>query len=196
MDNPCFAYRCNGHTRATNTCLPVRYLPASRSNTRFIVIGSLRPTPALFPHNNTRHRLHPICIQTGLNPPTEPANLLRNQDKGSLSQRRPDLSVGGLEPQGRILILDVTTTDLGCATSPNTRHSETNRGGAAAAAECRKQLKIVSSPIIHSALWVSSLTPSRWRVDFYGQWARLVQLVNGPACIVVSCYFFVRNNLA
>ena len=116
------------------------------------------------PHDNTRDRFHMFCTQAGLKPTTEPANLLRNQETGAISERRPDISVGGLDPQGRLLLLDVTTTDPGCATSLNNGHAATQRGGAAAAAERRKQVAYADwiNPAVQSFMPLAFEMSGRW----------------------------------
>ncbi len=86
-----------------------------------------------------RDRLHTFCSEAGLKPTTEPQNLLSNQTTGAPCQRRPDIAVGGVDPQGRVLLLDVTTTDPGCGRSLNTFHAASRRGGAASGAETGKQ---------------------------------------------------------
>ena len=127
---------------------------------------SLYPTRChrTVPHDNTRDRLHMFCTQAGLKPTTEPANLLRNQETGAISERRPDISVGGLDPQGRLLLLDVTTTDPGCATSLNNGHAATQRGGAAAAAERRKQVAYADwiDPAVQSFMPLAFEMSGRW----------------------------------
>ena len=91
-----------------------------------------------FTHNNVRDRLHAFCSDAGLKPVLEPTNLFRHPETGAASQRRPDISVGEVDAQGRLLLLDVTTTDVSCGTSLDKHGSLGAIAGAARGAESRK----------------------------------------------------------
>ena len=91
-----------------------------------------------FTHNNVRDRLHAFCSDAGLKPVLEPTNLLRHPETGAASQRRPDISVGGVDAQGRLLLLDVTTTDVSCGMNLDKHGSLGAIAGAARGAESRK----------------------------------------------------------
>ena len=89
-------------------------------------------------HDNIRDRLHAFCSDAGLKPTLEPANLLYHPETGVACERRPDISVGAVDPQGRLLLLDVTTTDASCAKSVTQYRSAQTPAGAARGAESRK----------------------------------------------------------
>ena len=89
------------------------------------------------PHDNTRDRIREFCAQAGLKPIAEPRNLLHDQATGVSYDHRPDIALPGVDPQGKLL-LDVTTTSVGCKTAIKDYTSATDRGGAARGAEQRK----------------------------------------------------------
>ena len=91
------------------------------------------------PHDNMRDRLHKFLSEAGLKPTAEPQDLLSNQTTRAPCRRRPDIAVGGVDPQGRVLLLDVTTTDAGCSHCVETRDAASRRGGPALGAEASKQ---------------------------------------------------------
>ena len=74
----------------------------------------------------------------GLKPVAEPRNLLCDQATDLSCARRPDITVPGVDPQGRLLLLDVTTTNVGCNEAITKHKSATERSGAACGAEDRK----------------------------------------------------------
>ena len=86
-----------------------------------------------------RDRLHKFLSEAGLKPTAEPQDLLSNQTTRAPCRRRPDIAVGGVDPQGRVLLLDVTTTDAGCSHCVETRDAASRRGGPALGAEASKQ---------------------------------------------------------
>ena len=93
----------------------------------------------VIPHDNTRDRLHEFCAQAGLKPIREPRNLLRDRVTDTACERRPDIALPGVDSQGRLLLLDVTTTDVGCTTALKTHKSVSERCGAARGAEAAKR---------------------------------------------------------
>ena len=90
------------------------------------------------PHDNTRDRIREFCAQAGLKPIAEPRNLLHDQATGISCDRRPDIAAPGVDPRGKLLFLDVITTNVGCKTAIKDYKSATDRGSAARGAEQRK----------------------------------------------------------
>ena len=89
--------------------------------------------------DNTRDRLYEFCAQAGLKPIREPGNLLRDRVTDTAFERRPDIALPGVDSQGRLLLLDVITTDVGCTTALKTHKSVSERCGAARGAEAAKR---------------------------------------------------------
>lgn len=105
---------------------------------------------------------------------TEPTDLLRHQDTGTPCERRPDLAVGGVDAQGRLLLLDVTTTDPSCKSNLSKFKTASVQGAAAAGAEAAKEASYSDwvDPAIQSFMPVALELPGRWGPSarrFFGQ---------------------------
>jgi len=113
-----------------------------------------------YPHDRVKLQLAKFCQAAGLVPTVEPLNTCTGPCQ-------PDIAIPDLHPDGKTILLDITTADPGAVTHLN-RESSKKYFVAAEAVEAAKRTKYSGNfnPDLYEFTAIALETPGRWSRDF------------------------------
>ena len=113
-----------------------------------------------YPHDRVKLQLAKFCQAAGLVPTVEPLNTCTGPCQ-------PDIAIPDLHPDGKTILVDITTADPGAVTHLN-RESAKKYFVAAEAVEAAKRTKYSGNfnPDLYEFNAIAMETPGRWSRDF------------------------------